>query len=82
MECGISDCGLGGIEHMEIQWAAGNSSLRASRHVPSASLGHYASLSFIVIGRKQNRFIRELLSIVISLPFTIYDFSHFYDLTN
>jgi len=39
------------------QIAAGSS---ASRHVPSASLGHYASLSFVVIGRGHDRFIREL----------------------
>jgi len=35
------------------QEAAALSSNRASRHVPSASLGHYASLSFVVIGRGQ-----------------------------
>ena len=35
------------------QEAAALSSNRASRHVPSASLGHYASLSFVVRGRRQ-----------------------------
>jgi hypothetical protein len=33
------------------QRAAVLSSHRASRHMPSASLGHYAPLSFVVIGR-------------------------------
>jgi len=49
------------MEHREIQLTAAFSPYRASRHVPSASLGHYASLSFVVIGRKQDRFIRELV---------------------
>ncbi|MGB6930197.1 MAG: hypothetical protein WBH05_13325, partial [Syntrophobacteria bacterium] len=37
----------------EIERAAVLSSHRASRHVAAPSLGHYASLSFIVIGRGQ-----------------------------
>ena len=48
------------IGHREIQLTAALSSHRASRHVPSASLGHYASLSFVVIGRGQDWFIKEL----------------------
>jgi len=43
--------GAWSIEYREIQWAAVLSSHRASRHVASPSLGHYASLSFVVIGR-------------------------------
>jgi hypothetical protein len=40
------------------------SSHRASRHVPSASLSHYASLSFVVIGRglKKGMLLWERLS--------------------
>jgi len=52
--------------------------------LPSASLGQYASLSFVVIGRgkqtdgsRQQKFIRELenelkRSVVLRLPFTFY----------
>ena len=38
-----------------IQLAAVLSSHRASRHTATPSLGHYASLSFIVIGRGQRQ---------------------------
>jgi hypothetical protein len=48
------------MEHREIQLAAVLSSYRASRHMAAPSLGHYASLSFVVRGRGQERFIREL----------------------
>jgi hypothetical protein len=41
------------MEKYSWQRALELSSHRASRHVPSASLGHYASLSFVVIGRGQ-----------------------------
>ena len=37
-------------EHGEIQLAAG--SRQANSHMPAASLGHYASLSFVVVGRR------------------------------
>jgi hypothetical protein len=39
--------------HRERQLAAVLSSHRASRHVSAPSLGQYASLSFVVIGRGQ-----------------------------
>ena len=41
------------MEHREVQLAGDFSSHRASRHLPPASLGQYASLSFVVIGRGQ-----------------------------
>ena len=50
------------------QEAAALSFHRASRHVPSASLGQDASLSFVVIGRGQGRFIRELVKQMNCLP--------------
>ncbi len=55
-----------GIEHRQRQPAdcsgqqtAVLSSHRASRHVPSASLGHYAALSFIVRGKEQRKEERD-----------------------
>ena len=42
-----------GIGHREIQLAAVLSSHRASRHMAAPSLGHYATLSFVVICRDQ-----------------------------
>lgn len=59
------------IEHREGKLAGSSgqeaavlSSHRASRHVPSASLGQDASLSFVVIGREQRTeiFLWERLS--------------------
>jgi hypothetical protein len=64
--------------HREIQLAAVLSSHRASRHVAAPSLGHYASLSFVVIGRAQRAgwLIRKLENEKISqtddLPLTAY----------
>ena len=40
----------------------------ALRHVPLASLGQDASLSFVVIGRGQGMFIRELVKQMNCLP--------------
>jgi len=40
------------------------SSQPASRHVPSASLGQYASLSFVVIGRGQEIESREKMKVI------------------
>jgi hypothetical protein len=42
-----------GNVHKKKQRTAVLSSHRASRHMAAPSLGHYASLSFIVIGRGQ-----------------------------
>ena len=40
------------------------SSHRASRHIPSASLGQYASLSFVVIGEGQEIEFREKMKVI------------------
>ena len=45
------------MEHREIQRAAVLSSHRASRHVAAPSLGHYASLSSVVIGRGRGKIL-------------------------
>jgi len=47
------------------------SSHRASRHMAVLSLGHYASLSFIVIGRGQRaegRLVNQLIIHSIAIP--------------
>jgi hypothetical protein len=45
--------------HRERQLAAVRSSYRASCHMAAPSLGHYASLSFVVIGGVRKSKVRE-----------------------
>jgi hypothetical protein len=66
------------IGHREIQLAAVLSSHRASRHMAAPSLGHYASLSFVVIGREQRTEIflwERLLAAILRFK----GFNDFYD---
>ena len=50
------------MEHGEIKLAASLRSFRGSCHMAAPSLGHYASLSFVVIGRGQMTGIGDQVS--------------------
>ena len=83
VEFGIADWESMG--HREIQLAAVLSSHRASGHAATPSLGHYASLSFVVIGggqrtgwvysgirKLENWRISQIVKIGYGSPFTVY----------